>query len=430
MEIELQHDGDIGLIVLYGRFDAHGAGELEKQLAAEQRKAEAVCIDLAEVVYISSAGIGVLVSQLKRLPSPELLALVNPGEYVREVLRVSGTERLFHIYPNQLAALDALRGRIAGGFRKAHGEEKTPLGTFSYKTGSDAPTTLDIVGDIADVLHARVTPESLVLRKFSETEYSIGLGAMGGSGDDCAPFLGEMITVGGTMVWLPTDGNDTPDFLIPRADSELVGIRTAFNASLAGAFNEYCLFRAASPRGATMGEIYAQLFSHARAERRDRAGVIALAMCANLKEVYGSGVKIAPIQDFATRDGEMIIAPEHIGRWFAADTESRHAEVTALTVGFGANLEADLSRFSKEDLDAVFYIHPANVGAKKQLLHNHGVIFEELPWAGEDAAFEDVVAATVESGTFKDMRHLLDTTRMVRALIGISYISDIRRERG
>lgn len=69
------------------------------------------------------------------------------------------------------------------------------------------------------MLYARLGEEDIRSRRFSKTEYSIGLGALGMSVNDCMPFLGEMITIGGTMVWLPTDGNDTPDFLIPKRDT-------------------------------------------------------------------------------------------------------------------------------------------------------------------------------------------------------------------
>lgn len=427
MEIEFETNADIGLVVLSGRFDTHGANQLDQELAGDIAKTRALCFDLTDVPYISSAAIQILARELQRLGSSELMALVNPGKYAREVLRVTAVERLFHIYPNRGKALMALRGRLAGGYRTSAGEEETDIGSFSYTSGSDVPAGLDVLGDIADVLHARVTPESLVLKKFSETEYSIGMGALGGSADESAPLLGEMITAGGAMVWLPTDGNDTPDFLIPRSDSELVGIWTAFNASLAGAFNEYCLFRAATEHGASLGDLYTQLFDRARARRGNQAAVVAVAMRAQLTDVYASGVTRAPIRSFAPADGRMIIARENLADWFKPDAEPRRHNVTALCVGFGLNLEADLRGYNKKNLDAVFYIHPANVGDRKHLLHNHGVMFETLPLPAADAALEDVMLKTVEKGAFIDMRCLLDTTRTSHALMGISYISHVRR---
>jgi len=279
------------------------------------------------------------------------------------------------------------------------------------------------------VLQSRVTADSLVMKKFSQKEHSIGLGAMGASKDDCAPFLGEMMTIGGTMVWLPTDGNDTPDFLIPQSDSDLVGIRTAFNASLGGAFNEYCSFRASDPRGAPVSEVYAQLFERARATRGEKAGILALAMRAHMTEVYGSGIRISPIKEFAPADGASIMAPQHIEKWLEADKEPRWRDVTALIVGFGARLDADLSGFRREDLEAVFYLNPANTASRKFMLHNHAVLFERQAHPDEKAAFEDVVRGTVDQGQFVDMRHLLDSSRLSHALIGVSYVSSIRREK-
>ena len=46
------------------------------------------------------------------------------------------------------------------------------------------------------------------------------------------------MTIGGTMVWLPTDGNDTPDFLSPKKDTGEIVIYTGVNAALEGEFND------------------------------------------------------------------------------------------------------------------------------------------------------------------------------------------------
>ncbi len=123
----------------------------------------------------------------------------------------------------------------------------------------------------------------MVGKKFSSKEYSIGLGALGPSDEDVLPLLGEMITIGGTMVWLPTDGNDTPDFLVPRQDSDSVLIRTGFNVSLAGDFNDYVEFEAASEKGATLAEVYESLMALARERRPDFRGAIGVAMRAEVE---------------------------------------------------------------------------------------------------------------------------------------------------
>jgi hypothetical protein len=98
-----------------------------------------------------------------------------------------------------------------------------------------------------------------------------------------------------------------------------------------------------------------------------------------------------------------------------------------VSFGVGLDLSSDLSAFPKSALDNVFYLHPSNVGSKRMLLHNHGVVFKNLGWS-HSLTPDTEIRRIVREGEFVDMRHLLDTTRITRAIAGISYISDIRVE--
>lgn len=57
------------------------------------------------------------------------------------------------------------------------------------------------------------------------------------------------------MVWLPTDGHDTPDFLIPRKDTGKVTIHTGFNAALDGTFNDIIFARSKSETGFAVDDL-------------------------------------------------------------------------------------------------------------------------------------------------------------------------------
>src|SRR5690606_30932645 len=104
-------------------------------------------------------------------------------------------------------------------------------GTVRIMPASEDRGIAQVMGDVKDILHARVTETDVRSRRFSEAEYSIGCGGLGDRIDDYFPIMGEMLTIGGTMVWLPTDGNDTPDFLIPETDTGEITVRTVFNVS-------------------------------------------------------------------------------------------------------------------------------------------------------------------------------------------------------
>ncbi|MBP1706502.1 MAG: anti-anti-sigma factor, partial [Chloroflexi bacterium] len=285
---------------------------------------------------------------------------------------------------------------------------------FHIFRATDKTAKVKTVGNLMKVMRATLEPEDIRQRRFSETEYSIGLGALGGSLGDCLPLLGEMITIGGTMVWLPTDGNDTPDFLIPQKDTGEVVIQTGLNIALEGEFNDIILVgddEGSSP--ISIGEIYEAIFSIAR-DRQISGNLTSIAMVADLDALFSSGVKHAPIKNLAPAGGGLITDPENIGYWMDINTQSKYTGDTMVSFGVGLNLMSDLSGLVKTDLDNMFYLHPANVGSKKMLLHNHGVIFKHLPWE-YTLNLDSEIRKIVRQGEFVDMRHLLDTTRITRA---------------
>jgi len=89
--------GDKGEIVLAGRFDASEAVKAETFMAA---LTESRVVDLSELQYVSSAGLGVLLATQKRLMGAgHSLRLVKVRGHVREVLHYSGFEQIFEIEP-------------------------------------------------------------------------------------------------------------------------------------------------------------------------------------------------------------------------------------------------------------------------------------------------------------------------------------------
>ncbi|MGH8047077.1 MAG: STAS domain-containing protein [Chthoniobacterales bacterium] len=400
-----------------------GAGEsvgLQEALdAVFVKPVRNLVLNLQDVTYLSSASLRVFL-QSRRAATQRggqfVLAGVQP--YCREVLRISGLDDSFAIFETGAEALATLD--------PGQSRRELPLGIFDFTPGSDEPGAIEVLGHIDDVLESRVTEGMLKAKAFSAKGYSLGLGGLGASDAEVMPLLGEMITIGGTMVWLPTDGKDTPDFMIPKGDSELVKIRTAFNASLAGAFNEFVHFRAASAEGASLTEFYRALFDLAKERRPDFRGAIGIAMRADVSAAYGSGVTKSPIAANKPANGKQIIAPENFAEWFEFDTEPKQRGVTGLISGVGVDLRADLSVFDAEHFAATFYRNPANQPALDCLLHNHGVFFDALPFPDPPRDLHAEIQSVVEEGNFVDMRHLLDRTAITRALAGLIYVQDFR----
>jgi len=423
MEIGIENRSDVTVITLCGRMDSSGAVQFNQRLEEEPIQGKAVLMDMAEVDYISSAGIGALVREAKMLDDMACLGLINLSDYVREVLRMTGIDSVLHAFPTYGAAMDALQRRLSQNAPKRLGEDRTSAGVFSYTSGSDAAPALHVTGSLADVLHARVTPESLALRAFSPTEVSLGVGGLGGHADDCAPFLGETLTVGGAMLWRPTDGNERPDMLAPEGHSKTIGIRAAHGLAFASHFTEHCHFQAHSENGVTLGALYAQLLERAREAGHPEGGLIGVAMLAEMDEVRAAGLKLSPIRDFAPTGHGRITDPQNVSRWFQADEEARHCDVTALIVGVAAE--------RAEGTDApenVFFLHPSDAEPTRQLLVSHAAIFEKLPWPDDGSDIDDDMRATVREGVLLDMRRLLNSSRIKQAKIGVAHIAEIHRQ--
>ncbi len=406
-----------------GRLDARACADFEAEVADRLgREARGLVLNLQDVTYLSSASLRVFLAlsrQAARQGGQFAIAGVQP--YCREVLRISGLATVLPMFATAAEALAALE--------PGHEEWTRPEGTFRFAPGGEEPGFVDVLGHIEEVLAARVTAAGLGSRAFSAKEFSLGLGGLGASTEEVLPLIGEMMTIGGTMVWLPTDGGDVPDYLVPRAESEVVQMRTAFNVSLAGGFHEYVHFRSAVAEGTSLSGLYRALFDLA-AERQPARyrGALGVAMRAEVAAVHGSGVRRAPIAALAPANGRRIIDPENFSEWFEYDVEPRWRGVTGLITGVGLDGRADLSGFDAAALDAAFYRNPANRPELDCTLHNHGVFFSPRPFPDPPRELEVELREVVEQGEFVDMRHLLDRTAVTRAWIGLSYVQDFRRE--
>jgi anti-anti-sigma factor len=434
MEARSERKDGVLIFFVAGRLDAFGAQQLDRwaREALNDDDKELV-VDLMDSAYLSSGGIRVfngLKKEMKRRNGR--LALSSVGEYPLKVLDMAGFTTVFDIFPTTDAAVTDIAKKRKNPslfneiFYKKIVEEGVKL---TIEPGwMTTPPVLRVLGDVEKVLFSKITEADIRAKKFSEVNYSLGLGALGADVKDALPLLGEMITLHGSMVWLPTDGNNTPDFLTPMDTGGDVPVYTGYNITLDGPFNEYFTLDTENPKGVSISDIYRVIFSSAQERVQSYQGVVAVTIWGVIAGLTSSGLKKAPIAGAAPPGGASIMAPSQIHEWIASDTGSSYKGDTLVSFGIGIDLNHDLSRFKPENLASLYYANPLNTGAKKQMyLHNHGVVFKNIPY---DASLDlnTQVKKIVSEGDFADMRHLLDTTRLRKAKIGVAYIQDITRD--
>ena len=87
--------GESGEIILSGRFDASQEPKAQAFLDAVN---ESRVVNLKDLEYISSAGLGTLLDVQKRLRASRAgLRLVSANKHIRDILRLSGFDRIFEI---------------------------------------------------------------------------------------------------------------------------------------------------------------------------------------------------------------------------------------------------------------------------------------------------------------------------------------------
>ena len=96
------------VVQLAGELDLYNAEEIRAALAeAIASRPRCVVVDLAEVEFIDSTALGVLIEARTRMPNRRGFLLAAPGLETRRALEISGLDRHFAVHPSLDAALSA-----------------------------------------------------------------------------------------------------------------------------------------------------------------------------------------------------------------------------------------------------------------------------------------------------------------------------------
>jgi len=110
MEITENRRNDIVIVSIHGRLDASNAGLLEQKLLDLIARGDTrVVLDGAELDYISSAGLRVLLVAKKRLPAGGAITLCALKDLIKEIFDIAGFSSIFTIYETADEAIAAPR---------------------------------------------------------------------------------------------------------------------------------------------------------------------------------------------------------------------------------------------------------------------------------------------------------------------------------
>jgi anti-sigma B factor antagonist len=101
LEIEFSQDGNACIVALDGEVDVYTAPALrERLIEASETGCGTVVVDMTEVDFIDSSGLGVLVSALKRVRENDgQMRIVTAKEPILKIFRITGLDRVFELSP-------------------------------------------------------------------------------------------------------------------------------------------------------------------------------------------------------------------------------------------------------------------------------------------------------------------------------------------
>ena len=111
MEINIKDEGQVCILNLQGRLDLASGTDLKneiKKLFEEEKNL--VHLNLQEVEFINSSGLGALVSIMKEIRLRKgRLTLSNLASYVKEIFEITQLSHIFEIFETEPEAINSYK---------------------------------------------------------------------------------------------------------------------------------------------------------------------------------------------------------------------------------------------------------------------------------------------------------------------------------
>jgi len=397
-----------------GRLDSYWADPLARRLDEVIRGGmHQITLDLSEVVYLSSAGIRVLVKFYKQLQGIQGSFIVsNSSEPVKTVLEMAGLNTLL------------LAGAISSAVPSSAPERVKRLergnATFEiFECAPGASLTCRTVGDPEMLLGCRFGEEHCQTLSFPEAEFAVGLGAFGNGFTDCRNRFGEFLAVAGAAAYLPTDGTNVPDYLV-AAGTFVPVLEVLYCLTCEGQFAH--LIRFETKKGApsvTLTELVETCLEIAGTEV---AGMVMVAESAGL---MGAALRRSPALQ-ASENAPF--AHPQIREWLSFTAERAYSRSLALVAGVAIGTEHLALAPLVRPLDK----EPRPAG------HFHAAAFSYRPLQKGELDMKTTVTTLFEAETLQGVLHLLGDSReivgagqseFIRGACWVGPIVEIRTER-
>jgi anti-anti-sigma factor len=395
MQINNEDHGDLLEMRVAGRLDNEWADHLTEAIdEAVRRGSHSVVLDLTEVVYLSSAGIGALVRAHKQFQAIRgFFGVGIAPPQVAEVIRMTGLAKML------LCDIEEVRSRSkSGGFRStmqptfriaAEGGMNFEL----YDIEPDAALTCEVIGDPSRFPQQTYEQSHCQSLEFGRDTFGVGLGAFGETFKDSANRFGEFLAAGGAIAQQPA-GASKPDYQIEQG--KLVPqIQLAYGLRCQGGLRQHQRFEPAEE-----GERISLSTLVDRSLALNDSKLAGLIYVAETSGLIGVTLRRSPT---VPPEGSRLSHPE-IRNWLSFSPERSHGHTLALIVGVASR--------GTPPAELAALLRPMAPGSE-MYGHFHTCVFSYRPFKKRKLEMADVVGTLFESEDLQTVMHLLNDDREI-----------------
>jgi anti-anti-sigma factor len=381
-------------IKLKGRMDATWSDHVARALAeCVQSGHHAIGLDMADVDYLSSAGIRILVLYARKLSTIQgRLNVVNASDNVRKVLELSGLDKLLFVQ----AGLSTPPVKASEGSAEtvvALAESGATATVFDLEV--EATLRVQWLGDSASWLEGRGQLDACDPIELPADVIGLGLGAIGAGETAKIQAVGDFLAAAGAAVCQAADGSNKPDYLLSQGALTPV-VKVGYGILGRGGFRKLLRFdkgpqQTSLPLSTVVGACLNALGAEA-------AG---LALVAETASLVGVSLQKAPGFQAAGNQAQDIFAFPEIRDWLSFTTEGAFMNSTCLIVGFAARKRVGASLRLLKPLVRSGDLHG----------HFHAAAFPYRPLRKGKVSLAHTIEALFEGEQVLGLLHLLNDWR-------------------
>ena len=383
---------------LQGRLDANWADLVAKAIETAIRSGHhELELDFAEVNYISSAGIRILLKYARQLKAARgSLRVMRPTDAVLSVIRLSGLEGILLAPVAQSGATASAPSTTTPGTDAARRSQRDGIEFESHEICPTGSLEGHVLGRPEAFANGQLSAKESRTLRCTGDALAVGMGAFGRP-EDIQNRVGESLAVAGMAVTLPTDGSSVPDYQL--TEGELIPeLQMLYGLVATGTFSRLIRFEASGSHRGVLG--LGELVEAALQELQ--SGCAGFAILAESASLVGAMLKRSP----AVAEGQSVLSFPTVREWLTFTTERTDERNLVLIVGMAER---------EPQPQTAVCLRPIGPGTRAHG-HFHAAVFPYRPLPKGRLELCETVSSVLGTESAQTILHLLADEREFEGL--------------